>query len=118
MDGASAIKDCKKVCDSVRRAVLYNIFIEFGILMKLFSLIKMCSSDTFIAVQVGKCLFYIFPIKSGLKKGDTLSPLHVNFASECAIRIQLNQEGLKLNGTCQLLVCAGDANLSGKKHIP
>lgn len=87
--------DCKKAYDSVRRAVLYNIFIEFGICMKLFSLIKMCSSDTFIAGQVGKCSFYIYPIKNGLKKGDTLSPLHVNFASEYAIRIQANQEGLK-----------------------
>ena len=64
--------DCKKACDSVRRAVLYNIFIEFGILKKLFSLIKMCSSDTFIAVQVGIFLSYILPIKNGLKKGDTL----------------------------------------------
>ena len=34
--------------------------------------------------------------------------------SEYAIRIQANQVGLKLNSTCQLLVCAGDANLLGK----
>jgi len=40
--------------------------------MKLFSLIKICSSDTFIAVQVGKCVSYILPIKNDLKKGDTL----------------------------------------------
>jgi len=43
--------------------------------------------------------------------------MHVNFASEYTIRIQANQVGLKLNGTCQFLVYAGDANLSGKKHI-
>ena len=60
--------DCKKAYDSVWRAVLYNSFIEFGIPMKLFRLIKMCSSDTLIAVQVGKCLSYTFPIKNGLKK--------------------------------------------------
>jgi len=64
--------DCKKAYDSVRRAVSCNIFIEFGILMKILGLIKMCSSDTFIAVQVGKCLSYILLIKNGLKKGDTL----------------------------------------------
>jgi hypothetical protein len=32
--------------DSVRREVLYNIFIEFGVLMKLVRLIKMCLNET------------------------------------------------------------------------
>jgi hypothetical protein len=32
--------DFKKACDSVRREVLYNIFIEFGVPMKLIRLIK------------------------------------------------------------------------------
>lgn len=83
--------DCKKAYDSVWRVVLCNNFFEFGIPMKLFRLIEMCSGDTFIAVQVGKCLSYKFPLKNGLKKEDTLSLLHVNFASEYAIRIQANQ---------------------------
>jgi purine nucleoside phosphorylase len=34
--------DLKKAYDSVRREVLYNILIEFGIPMKLVRLIKMC----------------------------------------------------------------------------
>jgi hypothetical protein len=32
--------DFKKVCDTVRREVLYNILIEFGVLMKLVRLIE------------------------------------------------------------------------------
>ena len=39
--------DFKKAYDSVRREVLYNILIEFGIPMKLITLIKKCLNETY-----------------------------------------------------------------------
>ena len=55
-----------------------------------------------------------FPIRNGLKQGDVLSPLFFNFDFEYAIRrVQVNQDGLKLNGTHQLLAYADDVNMLG-----
>jgi len=105
--------DFKKAYDSVRRDVLYNILIEYGIPMKLIRLIK-CLTKTYSRVWVGNNLSDMFPIGNGLKQGDALSPLLFNFALVSTIRrVRVNQYGLKLNGTYQLLVYADDANMLG-----
>jgi len=111
--------DFKKAYNSVRREVLYKILIEFGIPRKLVRLIKMSLTETYSRVRVGENVSDRFPIRNGLKQGDDLSPLLFNFALEYEIRrVQVNQDGLKPNGTHQLLAYANDVKLGGSIHTP
>ena len=78
--------DFKKAYDTVRREVLYNIPIEFGVPKKLVRLVKMCLNETYSRVRVGKNVSDMFPIRNGLKQGDVLSSLLFNYTLEYAIR--------------------------------
>ena len=56
----------------------------------------------------------MFPIRNGLKLGEALWALLFEFALEFAIMgVQINQDGLKLYGTNQLVFYADDVNMLG-----
>ena len=108
----------KKAYVAVRSEVRYNILNEFGILIKVVRLIKMCLTQTYNRVPVGENLSGVIPIMNGFKQGFTLSPLLFNYALNYAIRcVEVNQDGLKLNGTHQFPVYADNINiLRGSVH--
>jgi hypothetical protein len=78
--------EIKKACDSIRREVLYNILIGFGIPMKLIRLIKMFLTEMYSRVRVSKNMPGMFPVRNGLKQGGALSLLFLNFALVYTIR--------------------------------
>ena len=98
--------------------VLYKILIEFDIPRKLVRLVKMSLTETYSRVRVGKNVSDRFPLRNGLNQGDALIPMLFNFALEYAImRVKINQDGLKLNVTHQLLAYDDDVNILAEAYI-
>jgi hypothetical protein len=80
--------DFKRVQDSVSKEE------QFGVLMKVVRLIKMCLNETCVKFCVGKHLSDNLHTEIDLKKGDAPFQLFFYFALECVIRkAQENQVG-------------------------
>ena len=59
--------------------------------MKLGSLIKVCLTETYSRVRIGKNLSDVFPVRYGLKQDDALSPFVFNYVLDYSIwKVQEN----------------------------
>jgi len=107
--------DFKKAYGSVKREVLYNIPCSIWYRHETGKANRnICLAETYSRVRVVKNLSLVFPIRNCLKKEDALLSLLFKFTLDYAIRrVQVIQDGLKLNGTHQLLLYAADVNVLG-----
>jgi hypothetical protein len=80
--------------------------------IKLARLIKMCLAETYTRVRVSEDLSDMFSMRNLLKQGDALTSLFFNFSLDYAIgSVQVNLDGLKINGTYLFLVYVSDVNI-------
>jgi hypothetical protein len=78
----------------------------------------MCLTETYSTVHVGKHLSDMFLFENGLKQEHNISLLLFNLDQVYAIRrVQIKQDGLKLNGTYQLLAYAEDVIILEEVYI-
>ena len=110
--------DFKEAYDSIRREVLFNILIELGIPMKLVQLIKVCLNETYSRDRQARIFSDIFSTKNGWNKMLYHHCFSTLLLAYTIRRVQVNPEGLKLNGTYQHLIYTDDVTILDKSvHI-
>ncbi|KAG7296948.1 hypothetical protein JYU34_019852 [Plutella xylostella] len=107
--------DFAKAYDSIDRGALYAILRNFDIPAKLVELIEAATRDSNMQVRVGGEMTEPFPVVTGLKQGDALSPMLFNLVLEYVLRKVLTLEvGIKLNGRHKVVGYADDLALLGE----
>jgi hypothetical protein len=82
-DGSATRQYISYDSDSVRRDVLYNIIIEIGVPMKLFSLIKICLNEAYSKVHICKYLKRLCITQSVNNALLTDCVIHRRFSMAC-----------------------------------
>jgi len=89
---------------------------EFKIPTKLINVCKTCVQETRSTVRIEGTLSYFFENKTGLKQGDTLSPILFNLALQKVIQsIKMVPSAIKIGKEqLNILAYADDIALIGK----
>jgi hypothetical protein len=78
--------DFKAAYDSINRDKLWEAMTQLGISVKLTRLIKSCTYNSKSKISFGGELSEEFPVTTGLRQGDALSPALFNIALESVMR--------------------------------
>jgi hypothetical protein len=89
--------DFQKASDSTHRDTLWKCMEEFKITTKLMGMCKTCVQKTRSAVRIEGTLPPFFENKTGLKQGDSLSPILFNLALQKVIQsIKMVPSGIEI----------------------
>jgi sorting nexin-29 len=89
--------DFKQAYDSIKRSSLWQVMIELEILAKLMRLVKVCVQNSKCKVKFNSVMSEDFPVETGLRQGDALSPILFNIAMESMVKkVQEDSIGLKI----------------------
>ncbi|KAE9522623.1 hypothetical protein AGLY_016986 [Aphis glycines] len=99
--------DYKAAYDSINREKLWNVMNKMGIPAKLVRMIRACAYESKSKVSFGGEVSDEFPVTTGLRQGDALSPALFNIALESVIRkVLIQAKGIKMNNNNELTVVA------------
>lgn len=88
--------DFKKAYDSIHRESLVNILKEFRFPSKIVNLIGATISQTDIKVMIANTISKLVGVTTGLRQGDTLSPVMFNLVLEKIVREMNISGGIEL----------------------
>lgn len=104
--------DFKKAFDSINREYLWKCMRQIGIPNKLINLIKSCTLNSKYKIKVASKLSEDFEVKTGVKQGDSLSPVLFNIVINRIIqKVKLLQIGAQLESKINIVAYADDIAL-------
>lgn len=92
---------------------IYLLFVNFKqagkIPAKLVRLVKVCVQNSKFKVKFNSVMSEVFPIETGLRQGDALSPILFNIAMQSVIRkVQKDSIGLKIENQNMVIAAYAD----------